>query len=177
MTTSARFAGAMLGLMGFWIVSGSLGADEVGVDAKAAFARLKTLGGDWKVTSTEEGHHASNLMENFKVTAAGSALMETQHAGTAHEMVTMYHLDGDDLKVTHYCAAGNQPRLKYDRKGSKPDLYSFVFDGGTNLDPAKDMHIHSFRLAFLDGGKVEADWEAYMDGKKAMSTKFNLSRP
>jgi hypothetical protein len=174
MMTTVRAAFSALVLLGFWIAMDSIADDKAGVDARAAFARLKTLEGQWKVAS-DGNHDGAKII--YKVTAAGSALMETSFPGTDHEMITMYHLDGDDLRMTHYCAAGNQPRLKLDREASKPDLYSFVFDGGTNLNPAKDMHIHSLRIKFLDGGKVEADWEGYMDGKACHATKFALSRP
>ena len=27
-------------------------------------------------------------------------------------MATLYHLDGDQLMLTHYCSAGNQPRMR-----------------------------------------------------------------
>ena len=173
MMTTVRVACSAIGLLGFWIAMDTIAADKAGVDAKAAFARLKTLEGEWKVTG-DGSHHDAKII--YKVTGAGSALMETQFPGTAHEMISMYHLDGDDLKMTHYCAAGNQPRLKLDREGSKPDAYSFVFDGGSNLDPAKDMHIHSLRITFLEGGKVETDWGCFMDGKACMATKLPISR-
>ena len=113
----------------------------------------------------------------YKVTAAGSAVMETFFPGSDHEMVSMYHVDGDDLRVAHYCAAKNQPRMKLDREASKPDHFVFVFDGGTGFDPAKDLHIHSGEIKFLEGGKVEATWDANVKGKKAMSSKFSMSRP
>ena len=174
MTTSARVACASLGFLGLLFAIGPVRGDDEGVGAKAAFDRLKTLKGEWNVAGAD-GHPGSKVI--YKLTAAGTTVMETQMPGTGHEMVTMYHLDGDDLKATHYCAAGNQPRLKLDRKASKPDSYSFVFDGGTNLDASKDMHIHSFRIKFLEGGKVESEWDGYMDGKMAGTTKFPMSRP
>src|SRR5206468_10874715 len=113
----------------------------------------------------------------YKVTAAGSTLMETFFPGSHHEMVSMYHLDGDDLVLTHYCAAGNQPRMKLDRQASTTDKYLFAFDGGTSFDPAKDLHIHSGEIKFLEGGKIEATWDANVKGKKAMSSTFSMSRP
>jgi hypothetical protein len=176
MTTSARVAFATLVLVGSGIVSQLSAADEpsAGVEAKAAFDRLKKLEGEWKVAGHGGHPDAKNI---FKVTAAGSTLMETQHVGTGHEMINMYHLDGKDLRVTHYCAAGNQPRLKLDLKASKPDFYSFVFDGGTNMNPDKDMHIHAFRMTFLEGGKIESEWDGYIDGKKSDTVKFPMSRP
>ncbi len=173
MKTTIRAACSALGLLGFWIAMDSIAADKAGVDAKTAFARLKTLEGDWKVAGG--GAHPDGKVI-YKVTAAGSALMEDQFPGTDHAMVSMYHLDGDDLRMTHYCAAGNQPRLKLDREGSTTDVYSFVFDGGTNLNPAKDMHIHSLKITFLDSGKVESDWGCFMDGKACKATKLAMTR-
>jgi hypothetical protein len=52
----------------------------------------------------------------------------------------------------------------------------FVFDGGSNLDPAKDMHIHGLTVNFQEDGKVDCQWEASMDGKKAGTTHFELSQ-
>ena len=28
------------------------------------------------------------------------------------DMISMFHVDGDRLLMTHYCSAGNQPRMK-----------------------------------------------------------------
>src|SRR4051812_11535892 len=101
--------------------------------AKAALDKLKTLAGDWKNTSKDEhggGDHAGGI--SYRVTGNGSTVMETDFAGQSHEMITMYHLDGDELILTHYCALGNQPRLKLDRAKSTADNLIFSFDGGTN---------------------------------------------
>lgn len=176
MTMFARIACAWLGLM--LTVPPALAADEE-FDAKTAFARLKTLDGEWKVSDADKNTEVKrpDAKVIYKVTAAATTVMETQFPGTGHEMVTMYHLDGKQLVATHYCAAGNQPRLKLDLKASKPDRLLFVFDGGTNLDAGKDMHIHGILIKFLEGGKVESEWEGYMDGKKADTTVFPMTRP
>jgi hypothetical protein len=161
-------------------------ASKTGVDAKTAFARIKKLAGTWKSETSDEpkADHGNEKVRDhqgessviYKVTGAGSALMETQFPGSGHEMVSVYHLDGEDLRMTHYCAAGNQPRVKLDRANSKPDELIFVFDGGTNLDPEKDMHIHGLKITFHEDGKVTSAWDGYMGGKKAMTTKFMLTR-
>jgi hypothetical protein len=157
-----------------------------GVDAKAAFARIKTLKGTWKsqIKSDEQSPEHKELAKHdpmeppvvYKLTGAGSAVVETQFPGTGHEMVSIYHLDGDDLRMTHYCAMGNQPRVKLDRAHSTPDQLIFVFDGGTNLNPEKDHHIHGLTITFLKDGKVSSAWEGYADGKKASTTTFVLSK-
>jgi hypothetical protein len=91
-------------------------------------------------------------------------------------MMSVYHLDGEDLRMTHYCAAGNQPRVKLDRAHSTPQQLIFVFDGGTNLDPEKDMHIHGVKITFLEDGTVKSAWDGYDKGKKAGTTTFLMSR-
>ncbi len=181
MTRSVQTSCFAIGLLSVLFGDSSLSvADEpaatTGIDAKVAYERLKTLAGEWKVTETMGGHGAHGGKITYKVTAAGTTVMETFFPGSDHEMVSMYHLDGDDLRMTHYCAVGNQPRLKLDLKASKPDFYSFIFDGGTGFDPAKDLHIHSGRITFQTAGKVESEWSANLKGEKAMSTKFSLSR-
>ena len=163
---------------------------KAGVEAKAVFARLKKLVGNWNVEYAATGkaaelqkkheehkdHRAAQPGVIFKLTGAGSALVETQMPGQPHEMVSVYHLDGDDLRMTHYCAAGNQPRLKLDRAKSSPDHLVFVFDGGSNLNPSKDMHIHGLQINFHEDGHVTSDWEGYMGGKSFGTTSFIMTR-
>jgi hypothetical protein len=148
-----------------------------GIDAKTAFARLKALAGEWKVE--EGGEHGSDVGTKviYRVTAAGSALVEEQFPGTSHEMVSVYHLDGDDLRMTHYCAAGNQPRMRLDRNASTPDVLVFSFDGGTNLDPAKDLHIHEAKIHLKSPKRVEGYWIAYKDGKPMEPHPIVLVKP
>lgn len=130
-------------------------------DAKAAFARLKALAGDWY---GEPDPRKIGVI--YRVTGAGSAVVETLMPGSDYEMVSVYHLVGDDLVMTHYCAAGNQPRLKLDRKASTADSLVFDFDGGTNVDPAVDMHIHGATITFDDeADHVKTEWTAWSEGK------------
>jgi hypothetical protein len=163
---------AAAGLMAATFMMQTRAADGPGVDAKKAFETMKSLAGEWKVTSSEGP--PSKIV--YKVTSNGSTVMETYFPGTDHEMVSMYHLDGDDLRMTHYCAVGNQPRVKLDRKTSTPTELRFLFDGGSNLDPAKDMHMHEGRIFIRDAGRIETEWDGYQDGKKSGTHKFQLVR-
>ncbi len=157
-----------------WQASGRAEDPAAPVEAKAALETLKSLAGEWKAES--DGHGESLGKVAFRVTANGTAVMETQFVGTDHEMVSVYHLDGDDLKMTHYCAIGNQPRVKLDRKASKPGELVFAFDGGTNFDPDKDMHIHSLTIKVKDDKHVVSAWDAFKDGKKAGTSTFVMTR-
>jgi hypothetical protein len=147
--------------------------------AREAFAKLKTLKGSWvnkSVMKHKDEEMKSESTVNYKLTGAGSALVETDFPDTGHEMVSVYHLDGDDLRMTHYCAAQNQPRFKLDRAHSTLDKLIFVFDGGTNLDPDKDVYISGMTMIFEKDGRVVTNWDSKHEGKDAGTTKFELSR-
>ncbi|MEE8522995.1 MAG: hypothetical protein V3T72_03610, partial [Thermoanaerobaculia bacterium] len=124
------------------------------VDAAAALDMIRSLAGEWTVAVPEEaeGEHGDTAQHIFRRSANDSVVMETMWEGTDHEMINMYHLDGEDLVLTHYCAAGNQPHMKLDRAASTSKKLHFAFAGGTNLDPEKDMHIHAASVTFVDDG-------------------------
>jgi hypothetical protein len=148
-------------------------ADEAGLDGKWGFAKLKALAGEW--TSQAEGEHPASAL-HYRVTSNGTSVIETLFAGTSHEMVTMYHLDGDDLVATHYCALGNQPKLKLDTKASSASKLVFDFAGGTNVDPDKDSHMHAQRYTLRDKDHLTTEWDAYKDGTKQHTLKVEFSR-
>jgi hypothetical protein len=66
--------------------------------------------------------------------------------------------------------------MKLDRAHSAPDHLIFLFDGGSNLNPQKDMHIHGLEITFQKDGHVTSAWEGYSDGKSAGITAFAMSR-
>jgi hypothetical protein len=143
------------------------------VEAKVAFEKLKSLAGDWNEGASEGDHKAHHAVQ---VSANGSVVMETMNPGTAHEMINMYHLDGEELVLTHYCAGGNQPTMQLDRAASTPTMLVFDFTGGTNLDPAVDSHIHSAQITWDGADQIESKWFSYSAGKQAGEMIFDLKR-
>src|SRR5207248_2830323 len=111
----------------------------------------------------------------FRLTGGGSALAETSFPGSPMEMLSVYHRDGAQLVLTHYCCAGNQPRMRA-KLGTDPSEIVFEFIGGTNLNPEKDGHIHGGRLRFQDADHLHAEWDFYKDGKLANTHGFDLVR-
>src|SRR5580692_4998847 len=120
-------------------------ADKAGephpTPANAGLEKMKKLAGTW-VAADKDGKPTDQVVSVIKVTAGGSAVHETLFPGQPHEMVSIYTADGPDLVMTHYCVLGNQPRMKADPK-SPANQIVFRFAGGTNLDPAKDKHMHA----------------------------------
>jgi hypothetical protein len=140
----------------------------------AALDRMKKLAGTW-VAADDKGRPTDKVMLVYKVISAGSTVHETMFPGSDHEMVTVYHLDGKDLVLTHYCALGNQPKLKLDPK-STGNVLKFDFAGGTNIDPKKDMHMHEGSITFADDDHIEWSWKGYADGKPADGISLKLVR-
>jgi hypothetical protein len=127
------------------------------------FERLKGMAGTW-VEADKDGNPTDKVVSVIKVTAGGSAVQETSFPGQPMEMMSVYHLDGADLVMTHYCVLGNQPRLKADPSAPANQL-KFVFTGGSNLDVAKDTHMHGATLTFADADHVTLSGEAWAGGK------------
>ncbi|HEY7699409.1 MAG TPA: hypothetical protein VIE88_13390, partial [Vicinamibacteria bacterium] len=102
-------------------------------------------------------------------------VMEVLFPGSDHEMVTFYFLDGDELVAKHFCVMGNQPEMKLDADASSENELRFAFTGGSNLDPAKDVHMHGGRIA-IRGDRLESEWAVYNGGKEDGANRFFLSR-
>ncbi len=144
--------------------------------AHDAFDRLKALEGTWQGTASGGDEAEDSVTHVFEVSAAGTVVMETMNPDQPdHEMINMYHLDGDELVLTHYCAGGNQPTMQLAQPASADDM-RFDFTGGTNLDPATDEHIHAAHLVIVDAGTLESSWTGYKGGKEAGVTTFVLKR-
>ena len=87
-------------------------------------------------------------------------VMERLFEGQPHEMVTMYHLDGDELVLTHYCAMGNQPHMALQSESTAERLV-FDFVSGGNMASTNDMHMHSGAIRFLNTNQLEAFWDVF----------------
>ncbi|HEY2251742.1 MAG TPA: hypothetical protein VGH74_11800 [Planctomycetaceae bacterium] len=131
----------------------------------AGLDKMKTLVGTW-VTPDKDGNPTDEVVSVIKLTAGGSAIHETLFPGQAHEMISIYTVDGPDLVMTHYCMLGNQPRMKVSAKspgGKSPgNTLNFEFVGGSNLDPKKDKHMHSAVVTIVDADHYEVQgigWE------------------
>lgn len=132
-----------------------------------AFAQLKTLVGHWE--EQKSGENKPTL--DIELTAGGTTLLEKLHAveqGKAVEMVTMYYLDGAQIKLTHYCMAGNQPTM---RGSYAPDTKTLTFDfeNATNLKSANDGHMHHAVYKFIDNDHFQTTWTFQKDQKDAFT--------
>ena len=154
-------------------------AASAAVTPAEAFAEIKKLQGDWRGPAMMKGMPPSHSV--FRVTAGGSAVEEKIFPGSKMEMLSVYHMDKDRLLMTHYCAVGNQPRMKLNAGKSTARELVFDFDGGTNLNPRRDMHMHSLRLtlpAASKGGpqKLQSAGTSWEGGKEKDACAATMTR-
>src|SRR5438552_1982920 len=105
----------------------------------SAFARLKALAGKWEA-KTEKG---ATIRVSYRLVSNDTVLVQDFRTASGKETLTVFHSDGPRLLATHYCAQGNQPRLRLD-PGSNPGKMVFTFADATNL--ASPSMAHMVRL-------------------------------
>lgn len=129
-------------------------------NATEAFAKLKTLAGSW------EGNSARGKVTlTYEVLSNGSALAEHVRVPGEEEMLTVYHLDGGRLVLTHYCTAGNQPHMQAEPYDAASNQLVFDFAGGGNLSNTNVGHMHSAAFTFTDADQFAAKWTFQENGK------------
>jgi hypothetical protein len=140
-------------------------------DAQKSFDQLKTLAGSWE--GTFEG---KPMQVSLRVTSMGNALMhEMTGGGRSDDPITMFYMDGDRLLLTHYCDAGNRPRMagKMMPDGKTVD---FDFLDVANLSSEQHGHMQHAVVTMLDPNHHTEDWTFMMEGDKPMHAHIDLQR-
>jgi hypothetical protein len=120
------------------------------------FERLKTLAGEWDGTFEWSGGRTGSgtLHVTYSLTGGGSAVVETLVMGGVPTMTTVYHLDGNDLRMTHYCAARNQPRLRAVRFEDAQQSAEFILVDVTGVGPKNPGHVQAFYVRLVDADRL-----------------------
>ena len=154
-------------------------------DAQKSFDTMKTLAGDWEgpvtvVPPQPEWGDNKPLHISLRVTSRGNALVhEMQEAGTPADPsrydhpVTMFYLDGDQLLLTHYCDAGNRPRMvaKVSPDGKKVEFEFLDLAGGNQYG-----HMYHAVFNISDANHHIEDWTYMTPGDKPVHAHFDLHR-
>ena len=137
-------------------------------DAQKTFDKLKSLNGSW----TGKASSGQPLQVEYRVTSGGSAVME--EIKTDEDMISMIHMDGNRVLMTHYCGAGNQPRFT---ANLAPDGKTITFDylDATNL-AAQPGHMHHVVFTVPDANHHAEDWTFVQPDGKELHEHFDLSR-
>jgi len=183
---SIRFMLSLVVLMALsTVVFAQADAQRPPSESQKAFDKLKTLAGSWegKVTTLPpqpEMGDGTLMQVSMRVTSRGNALVhEMKEAGTPDDParydhpVTMFYLDSDRLLLTHYCDAGNRPRMV---ARTSPNGKTVEFDfldvaGGTQYG-----HMHHAVFTVIDANHHTEDWTYMMPGDKPVQAHFDLTR-
>jgi len=148
-------------------------------DAQKSFDQLKALSASWEgvvktnpPTPEADGKH---VQVTLRVTSMGNALLhEMKIEGRPDDPITMLYMDNDRLTLTHYCDAGNRPRMV---ARTSPDGKTVDFDF---LDVAGNLqygHMQHAMFTIIDANHHTEDWTFMApDGKTSVRAHFDLQR-
>ena len=153
-------------------------------DAEKSFDTMKTLAGSWQgeVTLNPPMHEVANARTEvtLRITSRGHALVhEMKEAGKPEDPtkydnpVTMLYLDGDRLLLTHYCDAGNRPRMA---GKLSPDGKTVEFDFVDVSGSTQHGHMQHAVFTIVDANHHTEDWTYLMPGDKPMHARMDLQR-
>lgn len=156
-------------------------------DAQKAFTLMKSLAGTWQGKPTMEpplpakSEEVPGLMQvSLRVTSRGNALVHEMTGkdkpGPADtnndDPITTFYLDGDRLLLTHYCDAGNRPRMV---GKLSPDGKTIEFDFLDITGKSLNHHMQHAVFKFIDANHHTEDWTFQM-GDKQMTGHIELER-
>ena len=153
-------------------------------EADKSFDTMKTLAGKWlgPVTVDPPQHEMgnANMEVSLRVTSRGNALVHEMKGATDPDdptkydhPVTMMYRDNDQLLLTHYCDAGNRPRMagKVSPDGKKVE-FEFIDNSGSN----KFGHMNHAVFTLIDADHHLEDWTYMTPGDKPIHAHFDLQR-
>ena len=147
-------------------------------NAQKSFDKIKTLAGSWEghvTTVPQKAEIEGKLMQvSLRVTSMGNALVhEMTGAGRPDHPITMLYLDGDRLLLTHYCDAGNRPRMA---ARMSPDGKTVEFDFLDVAGSTQYGHMHHAVFTVLDANHHTEDWTYMQPGDKPVRAHVDLQR-
>jgi hypothetical protein len=158
---------------GFLIAIALMSLSTVAVaqsDAQKSFDKLKSLAGTWEGTFEGKPMHAS-----LRVTSMGNAIEHEMKAEGPDDPITMFYLEGDRLLLTHYCDAGNRPRMV---GKMSPDGKTLEFDflDVANYSSTQIGHMQHAVFSFVDANHHTEEWTFLLEGKPPMVARIDMQR-
>ena len=146
-------------------------APKPSTEASAAFDRIRQLAGKWQ-TSSKNG----TGWLTYEVVSGGNAVLERETMANMPPMLTVYYLDGDRLLLTHYCMAGNEPRMQARHFNADTGDLKFEFLDATNLTSPAAGHMHDVAMRLIDNDHFSSAWEFYENGKPKFTETAEYTR-
>ena len=147
-------------------------------DAPKMFGTLKALEGTWQgrmtTTPKAEGVDGTVTTVTMRVTSMGNVLMhEMVGEGRPDDPITMLYLDGERLALTHYCDAGNRPRMV---ASMSEDGKSVEFEFLDVAGPTTYGYMREARFTLIDAEHHIQEWTFMRPGDKPVVARVELKR-
>jgi len=140
------------------------------------FNLIKALVGDWQGSYEWIGKNRKGPMNaRYYLTGNGTAVVEDLIMDGNPNMTTVYHLDGADLRATHYCAAGNQPRLKATSTEDDNKVVKFHMVDITNMPTPEAGHVRDLELRLTSASQITILFTFVGSGKESVE-RIELAR-
>jgi hypothetical protein len=156
------------------LFSAPAAAEEYGTPVRpnAGFDLMKALVGEWEAP----GKDGKLSTISYSLVSSGTALMEKLGGhGMDAAMVTIYHADGDNLMMTHYCGANNQPRMRCAKPAAGSKSLTFEYVDSTNLPTPATGHMHRLVITFTGANHITHEW-TWKEGEKTTTEVFQATR-
>jgi len=148
-------------------------SSSAGPATNPQYDRVKSLAGNWTGTNK----HGKAVKVSYTVVSGGAAVLERLFSPEAGNMVTIYYPDGERLMVTHYCSAGNHPRLLAASPKADDNEIAFSFFDVTNVQNSTlHGYMRALKFHFTDKNHFTQDWTfGWSDGRREVDT-LNMHR-
>ena len=132
----------------------------------SGFDQLKSLVGTWEARESQ----GKTVTNTVRLVSNGTALEETIQSTEDDQMVTLYTPNGKGLAMTHYCAAGNQPRMETLAVAGDQKEFEFSLTGITNLANPNAGHMRRLLIQVADQDHFTEKWTWRENGKDLVRT-------
>jgi hypothetical protein len=145
-------------------------------NAQKSFETIKSLEGAWEavISGTGQQFDGKTMRVTLRVTSTGNALLHEMGglAGRPDDPITMFYVEGDKLMLTHYCDAGNRPRMAGTGSADGKTVdFEFVDVAGST----KYGHMHHAKFVVQDANHHVEEW-TFMEGDKPVQVRLELQR-
>jgi hypothetical protein len=136
-------------------------------DGSAAFEAFKGFSGTWSIQSGDK-----TLPFKMTYDTGSKDSIVTELFGRE---LSVFYRDGQNLLMTHFCNAGNQPRLRL-KESNRPGYFEFeMFDITSLADPQESAHFHRAIYQVLDDKRIKLEL-VWKKGKSEESENYILTR-
>jgi hypothetical protein len=139
-------------------------------DAQKSFDALKSLAGTWQAT-----FEGKPMQATLRVTSMGNAIIHEMKGEGPEDPITMFYLDSDRLILTHYCDAGNRPRMAGKLSPDGKTLEFDFVDVG-NYSASQGGHMQHAVFTMIDANHHSEEWTFMLEGKPPMIARLDLQR-